>query len=236
MTFYEKKFINDWDSILTHSDTEKQYYSMLSKESVPVHVTKIGIDLDYFTLPNTPFDKRDIDMIYIGSMKWKSNVDCVVWFCNEILPLILKKIPRFRLAIVGRNPSHRVQELSSDYVLVTGEVKDVREHIKRSKLSFLFSFSGSGIKRKLMELLAMGIPIICDRDSLQGYEEDEIGGIIVVDKSNIADITDNILKILQNEQLWFNLNQSALECAMKSFDNKKIDYHFEKFLIMSKNG
>lgn len=81
-----------------------------------------------------------------------------------------------------------------------------------------------------MELLAMGIPIICDRDSLQGYDEDEIGGIIIVDKINIADITDNIVKVLHDKKLWMDMNHSAIESARKSFDNKRIDYHFEKFV------
>ena len=231
ITKLEKEYIKDWDGILTHSDVDGKYYYSLSSKTVPVNTAKIGIDIDYFLLRNSS-QSKDIDMIYVGSMRWKPNVDCVVWFCEIILPLISMKLPSFRIFIVGRNPSKRVQRLASKNVIVTGEVEDIREYAKRSKLSFLFIFSGSGIKKKIMELLAMGIPIICDRESLQGYNEEEMGGVIIVNKTNITNIADTIVKLLNNEQLRIEMSQSAVVTARKYFDYRKIDYNFEEFVKM----
>ena len=226
---HEKKYIKDWDAILTLSANEKEHYDMITSSLLPIHVTRVGIDTTYFS-PGR-ISKRDIDMIFIGSMRWTPNVDNVVWFYNYVLPKVIRKLPNFRFVVVGRNPSKRVQELNSQNCIITGEVGDVRKYLNRSKLSFVFSFSGSGIKMKIMELLSMGIPVICDEESLQGYNDIDMGGVINVNKNDIDDIVKNIIEVLGDKKQWLALSKAANATARKYFDYRNIDYNFEEFLV-----
>ena len=226
---FEKKHIEDWDGILTHTAVEKQYYDRLSSFKIPVHVAPIGVDVRHLTVKHTQAVK-DIDVVYIGAMRWRPNVDSVVWFCEHILPPLKKKIPNFRLAVVGRNPSKRIRKLASEHIIVTGEVEDIREYAKRSKLSFCFSLSGSGIKKKIMELLAMGLPIVCDKESLQGYDTETMKGIVIVDKGDIRGIVDTMLGLLENPQLLEGMSRDAAKTARQYFDYREIVYDFETFV------
>jgi glycosyltransferase involved in cell wall biosynthesis len=226
---FEKKYIQDWDGILTHTAVEKQYYDKLSSFKVPVHVAPIGVDVHHLSVKHTQAAK-DIDMVYIGAMRWRPNVDSVLWFYEHILPSLMNKIPNFRLAVVGRNPSRRILKLASDHVIVTGEVDDIREYAKRSKLSFCFSLSGSGIKKKIMELLAMGLPIVCDKESLQGYDAGKVRGVIIVDKNAIPNIVNTIVDLLENPELLEGMSRDAAETARQHFDYREISYDFETYV------
>ncbi len=234
ITAFEKKYIQDWDGILTHTAVEKQHYDRLSSFKVPVHVAPIGVDTHFLSVKHTQAAK-DIDMVYIGAMRWRPNVDSVLWFYENVLPPLIKKIPNFRLAVVGRNPSKRILKLASEHVIVTGEVEDIREYAKRSKLSFCFSLSGSGIKKKIMELLAMGLPVVCDKESLEGYDAQRVRGVIVIDKSNIPGIIDTTIGLLENPKLLAGMSRDAAETARQHFDYRKISYDFETYVRSSES-
>ena len=225
---HEKKYAGDWDAILTLSANKKERYEKITSSYLPIHITRVGVDTSYFSPGQS--SQRDIDVVYVGSMSWTPNVDNVVWFHNRVLPKVMRKLPNLQFFVVGRNPSKRVKKLHSQNIIITGEVGDVREYLNRSKLSFIFSFSGSGIKMKIMELLAMGIPIICDKESLQGYNGIEMGGVINVKKNDIDVIVDKIIEILNDKKQWFALSKAARATAGKYFDYRNIDYNFEEFL------
>ena len=190
--------------------------------------TRIGIDINYFKGKNKNFNLRDIDIIFVGSMRWTPNVDNVIWFANRVFPFILKELPKAKFYIVGRNPSQRVINLRSDHIIATGEVEDVRKYLNRSKVSFLFSFSGSGIKIKVMELLAMGVPIICDRDSLQGYNKENIKGVLILKKNEPIKLLESIHELIFNKKKWQKISDEAVAYAKEHFDYKTIKWNFKE--------
>lgn len=232
ITAFEKRHIQDWDGILTHTAVEKQHYDRLSSFKIPVHVAPIGVDIHHLSVKHNQAAK-DIDIVYMGAMRWRPNVDSVLWFYEHVLPPLKKNIPNCRMAVVGRNPSKRILKLASEHIIVTGEVEDIREYAKRSKISYCFSLSGSGIKKKIMELLAMGLPVVCDKESLQGYDAQRVRGVVVVDKSNIPGIVDTMVGLLENPKLLAGMSRDAAETARQYFDYRKISYDFETYVRSS---
>ena len=70
-------------------------------------------------------------------MGWKPNVENVVWFSNVVLPILINYNRDIKFYIVGLNPSKKVLNLNSENIIVTGAVEDIRDYVKRAKVSFI---------------------------------------------------------------------------------------------------
>src|SRR5260370_21606832 len=85
-----------------------------------------GVDTKFFASPAAP--PAACDLVFIGSMDWLPNIDGMLHFVRETLPLIRRRRPDCTLAIVGRAPSAEISELArrDPKIQVTGTVPDVR--------------------------------------------------------------------------------------------------------------
>lgn len=122
-----------------------------------------GIDTDFFNPAASP---RIAELegrryaVFVGVMNYFPNVDAVMWFASEILPLLRKRDPRFEFFIVGRSPSRAVRALARyPGVTVTGGVPDIRPYLGGAEC-FAASFRMTrGIQNKVLEALSMGKPV-----------------------------------------------------------------------------
>ena len=88
---------------------------------VPVTVVGNGVDLDYFRSAGEA--KKPASMVFTGVMDYRPNIDAVVWFCNEILPIVQAEIPAANFTICGSRPDPAVRRLAKRRgVTVTGWV------------------------------------------------------------------------------------------------------------------
>ena len=163
----------DWCTFV--SDDEAALFARLQ----PTHKDKIravsnGVDGAYFD-PDLPFDppyETDrLNFVFTGTMDYPPNVDAVVWFAGEILPVIRRTAPAARFHVVGSSPSAEVQALSAiDGVFVTGRVPDVRPYLAHATAGVAPMRIARGIQNKVLEAMAMGRPTVVTRDALEGIE------------------------------------------------------------------
>ncbi len=98
---------------------------------------------------------------FVGAMSFPPNVAAATWFATEVLPRLRALRPGVRFAIVGRDPTAAVSALAADpSIEVTGSVDDVRPWLLRASVVVVPMVSGSGIKNKLLEALAMARPVV----------------------------------------------------------------------------
>ena len=132
-----------------------------------------GVDAGFFKPDG---DGYDADVLsFIGRMDYYPNQECMVEFCRETLPLIQKERPRARLMIVGADPSPTVRKLGElRGVTVTGSVPDVRPYILRSCAMVAPLNIARGTQNKILEALAMGVPVVTSGAGAGGVDaEDE---------------------------------------------------------------
>ena len=134
-------------------------------ESVPsleVSVVSNGVDSDFFCSQGTA--KQACSIVFEGGMDFPPNADAAVYFCREIFPRILEDEPKAKLTLVGKGPGPAVRELAGENVEVTGFVDDVRPYLDRSEVFVCPLVSGSGIKNKVLQAWAMGLPVVATSD------------------------------------------------------------------------
>lgn len=167
----EKKILERCSSIITLSNSDSKRLIDEYKVS-PRKVFTIRPLVKYKTgIYNKTIQESTIS--FIGSMNWYPNIYGVRFFINEVLNRLLKKIPELKFYIIGRNPPKEFYNLThqySDKIVVTGAVKDISEYYKNSQCIVIPVFHGPGIKLKVLEAMASGVPTVMTSYVAKDYD------------------------------------------------------------------
>src|SRR5204863_8321585 len=99
------------------------------------------------------------------------NIDGVCYFAEDVFPLVRQKIPNAKFIIVGSDPSRRIRELQRIAgISVTGHVADVRTYLEDAAVSIAPLRIARGTQNKILESMAMGIPVITTPQAAKGIQ------------------------------------------------------------------
>ncbi|HWR52355.1 MAG TPA: glycosyltransferase [Bryobacteraceae bacterium] len=112
-------------------------------------------------------------MLFLGSFRHLPNRDALDWFVHRVLPHVLKRKPEARLVIVGSEPPPRHAFPPGSTIELRGFVEDVREPLSRYAVFVCPILSGSGVRVKLLEAFASGIPVVSTRIGAEGLARDD---------------------------------------------------------------
>jgi len=164
-----------------------------------------------------PFEERK-DFLFIGGFPHLPNIDAVIYFSEEILPLILKRLPDIKFHIIGNNPPPKVLELGNrEEIIVHGFVKDLTPLFRTSKLSIAPLRYGAGIKGKIATSLANGVPVIATNLAVEGMEIEPGEHVLVAD--NPQQFADVFIEIYQSKDLWTRLSQNGRDRALQEYSS-----------------
>jgi len=129
-----------------------------------------GVDIDHFAPPPAPAPTADL--VFIGSMDWMPNIDGILWFAAEILPLIRQVRKDCKVAIAGRQPSKRILALAENdpHIVVTGSVPDIRPYLWGASVSIVPLRIGGGTRLKIYESMAAKVPVVSTTVGAEGLE------------------------------------------------------------------
>ena len=154
-----------------------------------------GVDTDYFRPVEAPYEPDTV--CFIGRMDYYPNEQAMVDFCQRTLPLLRARRPPLQLMIVGAHPSRRVRRLGElPGVTVTGSVSDVRPYVQRSAASVAPLIIARGTQNKILESMAMGVPVIASEQAAGGV--DATPGEHFLAASTPEGCADAILRLLEN--------------------------------------
>jgi polysaccharide biosynthesis protein PslH len=132
-------------------------------------VIQNGVDLEEFTFRD-PAD-RNPELIFFGNLGYFHNIAPAAFVATEVLPLVRQRIPGVTARIVGARPAAAVRQLGSlDGVEMIGEVPSMAAELQRPAVAVLPLFSGSGLKNKVLEAFAAGLPVVTNALGMQGVE------------------------------------------------------------------
>jgi len=136
---------------------------------VPTDWFPNGVDGEYFASSDEPYDPDTI--AFVGRMDYYPNQECMFDFCATTLPLLRARRPEIKLLIVGADPPPAVRRLSKYAgVTVTGSVPDVRPYLRRSALMVAPLNIARGTQNKILEAMALGIPVVTSRIAAGGVD------------------------------------------------------------------
>jgi glycosyltransferase involved in cell wall biosynthesis len=102
-------------------------------------------------------------------MDYRPNIDAMLWFAGEVLPLIQRQAPTVQLQIVGMNPHARLQRLQANAAIqITGAVPDVRPYLHAADVYVIPMRVGGGTRFKALEAMAAGKAIVSTTLGVEG--------------------------------------------------------------------
>jgi len=131
-----------------------------------------GVDLEYFSAGKASYADNGVPpkLVFVGAMDYFPNVEAVQYFASEILPSIRREVPEVEFEIVGRNPASPVQDLKNrdPKIHVRGTVPDVRPFLASATLSVAPLRIARGVQNKVLEAMAMGVPVVATQEAFEG--------------------------------------------------------------------
>ena len=197
----EIELCNKADIVYTISDEDKKVLNSCKLSNV--YTKKPLTEFERVKFENSKFE---YNLLFMGSMDWHPNEEAVIWFIENVF---YKLDNRYNFYIVGKNPSDCIKRYSSERIIVTGRVESVNSYIEKSDIMLIPMFNGGGVKIKLIEGLAKGIPIISTRFGALGIEVNDGKQLFIC---NTAEEFVKKIQLLENSM------EERIKIAMNGFE------------------
>lgn len=159
-----------------------------------IRVVPNGVDTKYFTPRPDPGSDT---LLFCGSMDMHPNQEAIDYFLKKVWPRVVAQSPHVELWVVGRNPPEwlvRAGEVDSS-VRVTGFVEDVRPYFRKATLFICPVVSGGGTRLKILDSLAMGVPVVATSFAASGLSVEHGKHLLLADTDEkFADAIQYLLR------------------------------------------
>lgn len=187
-----------------------------------------GVDIDYFAPPRAVPTAQDL--VLVGSMDWRPNIDGLNWFVGHVLPLVRARRPDCSLAVVGRRPTSEILRLAETdaRIRVTGTVDDVRPYLWKSAVSIVPLRIGGGTRLKIYEAMAAKIPVVSTSVGAEGLDVRDGENIAMADSPQ--QFAERCLALLDDSAARQRMAATAWEMVSACYSWEVISRKFEQLL------
>lgn len=179
-----------------------------------------GIDVEKY-VPKENVTDKPYDILYIGTMEWFPNAHGLMWFIENVLPIIEKKRPGTKLYIIGSGKSNAKlisMTESNPYVEFLGFQPDDVYFFHHSKVFIVPLWIGGGARVKIPTAWASGIPVVSTTFGAEGNFASDGNNILLADNPN--QFAECVLNILNNSDLAEKLSKNSIETVKNGFSTK----------------
>ena len=158
MRKYEGQICRNFDAVLTVSEVDKQALEEVSGQMKASYVIPIAVDTDEVSLVKRSCNANRI--VHVGTMFWPPNIDGILWFTREVLPLVHAIQPEIGFDIIGAKPPHEILQLAEadPRIRVTGYVEDVNPYLENAGVLIVPLRAGGGMRVKDPQCALPGAP------------------------------------------------------------------------------
>lgn len=178
-----------------------------------VRVVPNGVDAQFYA-PQLGEDGRPV-LVFEGAMDFRPNVEGIVAFFDDTLPLIRAQRPDVEVVLVGKRPAPEVAALDGPGVTVTGFVDDVRPYVDRAAVFVCPLRRGAGIKNKILQAWAMEKPVVATPVSCGGLELQDGTNILV--RESPADFARGVLELLDDPARRASLGKAGRRTVLERY-------------------
>jgi len=219
-------YLNKYDVLVPITTRDAEVYNKLGNDK-PTLISPAGI-----FMPNLP-EKKEIvfpSIFHIGALDWLPNQEGILWFLNFVWGSIKKIYPELKFYIAGRNASADfVKKLNTYDIIYCGEVENAHSFMMDKAIMIVPLLSGSGMRVKVIEGMALGKTIISTTIGAEGID--------VTDKENIfiANTPEEFVSVIdfliKNRPLFEQTGINAQNLIRNKYDNTILSKQLSDFYI-----
>lgn len=208
----ELQGIDGADVVLCVSEEEAAFARQ--RTDVPVHVVSTYVNV----LSRPPgFEERQGVIFFGGFMAGSGgpNEDAAVHLVENVMPHLWEEIPELGIEIIGANPTPVVRELQRPLVDVVGFVPDPIQRLSRARVHVHPLRFGAGIKLKLIDTMAAGLPFVTTPTGAEGLGLGDLEDVLVAEDP--AELARRSLDLYRDPELWTRVQTGLLERVEERF-------------------
>lgn len=219
---YESWMFEGYDRAVVLTDQDARALKALNPLT-PVVVIPNGVDVDHFT--PTGYEPDEPTLLFIGNYDYLPNCDAALRLARALFPRIKARVPQARLVLVGGQVPRELRACASEGVEITGRVPDVRPYFEQAMVFVSPLRLGAGIKNKVLEAMAMGVPVVATPLSCDGmpvaHEQQVMLG------TTDDELVDSVLRVLGDADLRRRLRLSARQVIEEHFTWQRVAEQYE---------
>lgn len=204
--------------------------AVIRQADVTMVVSSIEVELLHRTVPEAkvlllsnihepmaggrPLAERE-GIVFIGGFQHPPNVDAVLWYAREVLPVVRQRLPGVKTYIVGSKVPSTIRALAAPDLVVTGYVPDVAPFFTGCRLSIAPLRYGAGVKGKVNLAMSYGMPVVATPAAVEGMHLVPGQGAMVA--GDAGQFADAIERVYRDDALWQRLSAAGVENIRRHF-------------------
>jgi glycosyltransferase involved in cell wall biosynthesis len=231
----EHELIEQADETWVVSPVEQR----LLQEKWPDKSIQLVSNIVDIPVSKTPFPLRR-DWLFIGGFQHRPNIDAVLFFLQEIYPLLSERLQDAKFYIIGDKVPPEIAALATERIIVVGLQKDVRPFFNSVRLSVAPLRFGAGIKGKINQSMAFGVPVVATSLAVEGMELSDHEDVLVADRPE--DFAQALIDLYESEELWKRLSENGIRKTRRLYSQdaarKKLEFLFndERLATLEKSA
>lgn len=215
---FEEKLLNTYDLLVPITARDGDILDKLGNikdkqvSQTGIDSSKLIPDLSTIEFPS---------LFHMGSLEWAPNQEGVVWFIENCWPEIRENYPDLKFYVAGRNaPQWLIDKLNVEGVVFEGEVADAYRFMNSKAIMTVPLFSGSGMRIKIIEGMALGKSIISTSIGAEGINISNGENILIA--NDVKGFIDAIAKLIEDRDYFDQVGKKATVFIRQNFDNLAI--------------
>ena len=209
---YLTKLLKDFNACTVVSEKEKQLLIGIEPDYKIVETIPNCINLDDYHKNSRPSNPNTL--IFTGSFRYHANYEAMVWFLEEVFPLILVQIPDVQLTITGDH-ANKLLPMQKNVSLV-GYVDDIQSLIAASSVSIVPLLAGGGTRLKILEAMALFTPVVSTTKGAEGISAHHGSNILIADTPEA--FAASVIRLLQNPEFGQSVAKDAYRLVSEHYN------------------
>lgn len=236
MKAFEKRFFTECDGVIAITPEDAAQIRAMGYGGA-MEVIPAGADIQDFA-PNPDVSPKPNTICYIGGMDWMPNIEAMQWFVRDVMPLVREKLPDVEFHLAGKRMSPEILEYrQQENIFTHPDVPSAPVFIQSHEILVVPLLSGGGMRLKIVEAMALGMPIVSTRIGAEGIAVRDGESILFAETPE--EFVEKIGMLLANPELKKRLGEEARRIALERYTWGSIaaqQVRFYESLLASKNS
>lgn len=184
-----------------------------------------GVDFDVFHPKEMA---KEYDLLFSGHMGYIPNIAAARYAIKEIIPILSSKS---KLLVAGIGVTPEISKLKNDRVIIQEHFTHIREAFWKSKILLAPMNISIGLQNKLLQAMAMKIPVVCTPQANASINAPV--GIAICTATEPKEFDLAIQRLLKDAHYYEHITNNAYAHVKKNFNWNIINAQFAKTLLES---
>lgn len=214
---FELETLNNIDALIPITSVDESSFKEFNF-NLPIITLPVSLDISDYQFDKD--DKKEMCLFHLGSMDWMPNQEAIKWFLKKCWLQVNSLFPFLNLYLAGRSFPKEIVDANYPKVICEGSIEDAHSYMRKKQIMIVPLHSGSGMRVKIIQGMALGKTIITTRIGAEGIPVEDNKNILFADTPD--QFIEVIKKCIQNPQLCDLIGNNGRKFVEEHYSNTAV--------------